>query len=326
MIIPFPYPINAIIVSLLNVLGISLALWVYWANRANNVNKGFSLMVFFILGWVNSYYFAQYSNSVFWFRTFASSVFLFFIAYYFFIVRWFLQKSGLYKIFGRFVLSYGILFSILSFTTDLIIINFDAMDGLSARPIFNSIGWWLFYIYAIILTILINWTLIKEYFNYSSDRKIKVLYFLVGFLISGILNFVFNVMLPVLSSDYRFYEFGNYSIFFLLGFVSYAIVRHSLFDIKILLSQILIFVIWSFVIVRTILSSNENELIVNILLVILILIAGSLLLKSISREKFLAEELLDKTKKNLNLEKQLREKITKKANEMIRKMEDIVKE
>ena len=49
MIIPFPYPINAILVSILDIVGISLALWVYWANKSNNVNRGFSLMVIFIL-------------------------------------------------------------------------------------------------------------------------------------------------------------------------------------------------------------------------------------------------------------------------------------
>src|SRR3989344_7809563 len=121
MIIPFPYPINAILVSILDIVGISLALWVYWANKSNNVNRGFSLMVIFILSWVTCYYFAQYGDSIFWFRLFTASVFFFFIAYYFFIVRWFLQKEGWYKFFGWFVLVYGLFFGFLAIITNLII-------------------------------------------------------------------------------------------------------------------------------------------------------------------------------------------------------------
>jgi len=40
MIIPFPYPVNTILIAILNVFGISLAFWVYWANKKEKVNRG----------------------------------------------------------------------------------------------------------------------------------------------------------------------------------------------------------------------------------------------------------------------------------------------
>jgi len=123
-----------------------------------------------------------------------------------------------------------------------------------------------------------------------------------------------------------FYELGNYSIFFLSGFVAYAIIKHKLFDIKILLSQILVLVIWIFVIIRTVLSNNQQELLLNGLLALLIFISGSLLLLSISKEKNLTIKLLEETQKSLDLEKMLREKLAKKTGEMIKRMEEIVKE
>jgi len=200
MIIPFPYPINLILVVLLDLFGLYLSFIVYWANRSSKVNRGFFLMVLFILSWVTSYYFAQYGNSIFWFRLFTASVFFFFIAYYFFIIRWFLQKENWYKVFGWFVLVYGLFCGFLSITTSLIISDFKIIDNLFVKPVFYPIGWWLFYGYAILLTIMISWILAKDYFNYSTNHQEKILYFLGGFLLSAGLNIIFNVMFPIFFS------------------------------------------------------------------------------------------------------------------------------
>ncbi len=326
MIIPFSYPINVSILTVLNIVGICLAFRVYWSNRSISVNKGFFLTVIAILAWIDFYYLAQGDNSVFWYRLSASFVFLMFIVYYFFTVRWFLGKYGWYEKFGYFVLIYSFIFAVLSITTNLIIADSEVIGSSLTKPILNPVGWWILYVFAAVVTIIINWALIKEYLVYPKENKLKFQYFIVGIVIFGGLNIIFNVILPAFFNDYRFYELGNYSVIFFLIFTAYAIVKHNLFDIKIFLSQTLVFIILVFVVARVVLSSNTQELLVNISLAILVFITGILLLSSISKEKKLTIKLLEETKKSLELEKKLREKITKKTGEMIKKMEDIVKE
>jgi len=283
-------------------------------------------MVITILGWIDFYYLAQGNNSVLWYRVSAAFVFLMFIAYYFFTVRWFLKKDGLYKKFGYFVLIYSSIFAAISMTTNLIISDSEIIGHYLTKPILNPIGWWILYVFASVVTIIINWALIKEYLVYPKENKLKFQYFIVGIVIFGGFNIIFNVILPAFLNDYRFYELGNYSVFFFLIFTAYAIVKHHLFNIKIFLSQTLVFIIWVFVVTRIVLSSNINELSINASLAVLIFIAGLLLLRSMSKENDLANKLLEETKRSLDLEKKLREGLAKKTGEMIKKMEDIVRE
>lgn len=236
---PVPFSLNTILVVLIDLLGLFLAFWVYWTNRSGKVNRGFFLMVVFILAWVTFYYLAQYSLSTLWFRLSAASVFLFFIAYYFFIVRWFLEKKRWYKILSYSVLIYGLVFAALAVKTDFIIESSETI-GLVVRPVFPPIGWWAFYGFVIFLTLLINWALIREYVKYPKERKSQIQYFLTGLLFFAGLNFVFNVILPVFFNMYRFYELGNYSAIFLLGLTAYAIVKQELFGIRVLLTALFI--------------------------------------------------------------------------------------
>ncbi len=312
MIILFPYPLNAVIVLLLDTFGICLSFWVYRANKLSKVNRGFSLMVASILAWITFYHFAQYDNSTFWYRLSVASVFLFLIAYYFFIVRWFLQKSEWYKSFGIFVLLYGLIFGILSVTTNLIIADSETLGQLLTKPVLGYLGWWILYIFAMLVTLVINWALIKDYLTYSKENKLKIQYFLMGLIIFAGLNIIFNIIIPVFFNDYRLYEIGNYSLIFFLVFTAYAIVKHKLFDVKILISQLLVFMIWTFVATRVALSTSRQELLINSSLALLVFISGILLLRSISKEKELAEKL--------------HKELSKKTGELIKKMEDIVKE
>ena len=89
------------LVVVLSALGFAMAVWVNRANPRERENQGFSLMVLFIVTWVSCYHLAQRGDPTFWFRLAACAVFLFFVTYYFFIVQWFLGKSGLpYRLFG----------------------------------------------------------------------------------------------------------------------------------------------------------------------------------------------------------------------------------
>jgi signal transduction histidine kinase len=221
-------------------LGFAMAVWVYRANPRGRENQGFSLMVLAIVSWVSCYHLAQFGDPTFWFRLAAFAVFMFFVTYYFFIVEWFLGKSGQpYRLFGIVVLLYGVVMGALALGTD-IVISGSTMVGSTVQPVFGDVGRWAFYGFVIVLTVLINWTLMREYVRFPEERRAKLQYFLIGLLLFAGFNVMFNVVLPLAFGVYAYYELGNYSVGFLLAFTAYAIVKRELFGVRALVAAIFV--------------------------------------------------------------------------------------
>jgi signal transduction histidine kinase len=221
-------------------LGFAMAVWVYRANPRKRENQGFSLMVLAIVSWVSCYHLAQFGDPTFWFRRSAFAVFMFFVTYYFFIVEWFLGKREQpYRLVGVVILLYGVVMGGLALDTD-IVIRGSATQGSTARPVFGDAGRWEFYGFVIVLTLLINWILMREYVGFPKERRAKLQYFLIGLLLFAGFNIVFNVVLPLAFDVYGYYAVGNYSVGFLLGFTAYAIVKRELFGVRALLAAIFV--------------------------------------------------------------------------------------
>jgi Ca2+/Na+ antiporter len=88
--------------------------------------------------------------------------------------------------------------------------------------------------------------------------------------------------------------------------IAYGITKHHLFNIKLLISELLVFSIWIFVIARTALSNNYQEFWINGILALLVFVAGILLMRSVSREIEMDKKLLEESHKNLDFEQRLR--------------------
>lgn len=232
--------LESYLVVLLAALGFAMAVWVYRANPRERQNQGFSLMVLSIVSWVSCYHLAQFGNSTFWFRLAAFSVFMLFVTYYFFIVEWFLGKSGPpYRLYGVVILLYGVVMGGLALGTD-VVIKGSTIAGSTVVPVFGDAGRWTFYGFVIVLILLINWILMREYVRLPEERRAKLQYFLIGLLLFTGFNIVFNVVLPLAFDHYAYYAVGNYSVAFLLGFTAYAIVKRELFGVRTVLAAIFV--------------------------------------------------------------------------------------
>jgi signal transduction histidine kinase len=225
---------------LLMLFGIAMCVWVYRANPQEPENRGFPLMMLPILSWVLFYHLAQLGNPTWWFRMTAGAVFVFFVGYYYFIVKWFLGKKGrFYDVLGRAILLYGFILGAVTVGTDLVISG-STFVGSVARPVFSAPGRWAFYSFVTIVTVFINWILIKAYLAYPKERRLRIQYFFIGMLLFAGCNIVFNVALPLLFDVYEYYEIGNYSVVFLLGFTAYAVVKQELFGIRTVLTTLFV--------------------------------------------------------------------------------------
>lgn len=289
---PMSLTLSTSLVVLLLVFGFAMSVWVYRANPKHRENRGFPLMVLAILSWVSFYHLAQFEHPTFWFRLSACSVFMFFVTYYFFIVKWFLGKEGrTYRVLDVAILIYGITLAGVAVGTN-VVVSGSAVVGSVTRPVFHEVGWWSFYGFVIAVTLYINWILLKEYFGFSEERRLKVQYFLVGLLLFAGFNIVFNVALPVAFDVYEYYEIGNYSVVFLLGFTAYAIVKRELFGIRTVLTTLFVGAI-GLLLAIDILGFTEHEAlqVFKGAVLILFLYFGYLLVQSVHREIAQREEL-----------------------------------
>jgi signal transduction histidine kinase len=284
--------LESYLVVVLAALGFAMAVWVYRANPRERENQGFSLMVLSIVAWVSCYHLAQFGNSTLWFRLAAFAVFMSFVTYYFFIVEGFLGKRGQpYRLFGVVILLYAVVMGGLALGTD-IVISGSAIAGSTVRPVFGDAGKWAFYGFVIVLALIINWILMREYVGLPEERRAKLQYFLIGLLLFTGCNIVFNVVLPLAFDNYAYYAVGNYSVGFLLGFTAYAIVKRELFGVRALLAAIFVATV-GLIQAIDLLVFTDNAAIQAFkgAALVLILCFGYMLVRSVQREVHQRERL-----------------------------------
>jgi len=294
--------IHKVIVILICAIGIWLAFWVYFTNRKSNVHRTFLLWSIFLLTWIICSHFGAYSTqislSTLFFKLTFGAVFLFIISTYFFSV-YFPREEKRYPILDKSVLILGVVFCFLSIFTNLLVKSVE-IEKWGANTILGK-GAFLFYGAIILGTFLIIGQLLKKYFLLSKEEKLRVQYFLVGVFIFSFLNLIFNIFLKLWTGSTQYYYFGNYSAIFLFGFTAYAIIKQRLFEVKVILTQILVGVMGLVLLVLPFVI--KTTLPMKILMVGVFLVycfIGYLLIKSTLREvrqkEILEEKVKERTK------------------------------
>lgn len=100
-----------------------------------------------------------------------------------------------------------------------------------------------YYYYVILISVLFVKSIYILFHNYeklSLKRKLQINYVIAGASISVVGGIICNVILP-LAGEERFYGLGTSFYIFFIGFASYAVVKHQLLDIKIVIQKSIIY-------------------------------------------------------------------------------------
>src|SRR3989344_469461 len=100
------------------------------------------------------------------------------------------------------------------------------------------------------------------------------------------------------------------------GFVSYAIVKHGLFNLKVIATQAFTVVIWVILFSKIFVSESSSDLIVDLFIFITMFIFGILLVRSVVNEVRQREKLEELTQKLKEMDKQKDEFISMAAHEL----------
>jgi len=271
------------IFALVNVItSIIIGFLILFAVPRNRVNQLFFLLCFSVAVWGYAYFLWQIANdpvtAMFWVHILMIGAIFIPFLYFHFVIRFLNLQCPI-----RWVVWLGYVFAaFFSFInwSPLFITSVDARAGFLFWPTAGSfflpflIIWVLYIIYAMLL--------LYRRFRVSSDveERAQIKFILTGSIIGyagGSTNYLLWYGIPVLP-------YGNIAVFIYTLFIAYAILKHRLFNMKVIATELIVFVLWLFVFIRMLLAQATTEWFVNGGLLFVLLIIGVVLIRSVDRE------------------------------------------
>lgn len=209
------------------------------------------------------------------------------------------------------IFSIFFIFSLLSYYPGFIATRYDQIFG--GGVFIGETGWGLV-IYTVAFLIAAIYILLKLYVSYKhspiGQKKSQLISIFYGTLILVIISAMTSFVLPSISV-FSFGGLDSIGLLFFLFFIAYAMTKHHLFDIKVITTEIITFALWIFIFIRTVIADNVQDQIINAVLLLLMLVFGTLLIKSVIREvnqrekiEKLAADLKKANTRLLDLDKQ----------------------
>ena len=139
-------------------------------------------------------------------------------------------------------------------------------------------------------------------------RKSQIRFVLFGVALYSLSAVITSLILPKFFNIFDYTLLDAPSLIFFVGFTAYSILRLHLFNIKVIATELLVFALSIFVLIRIVISENLREQIINGGLFTAIIFIGTFLIRSVinevsQREKIqlLADELTKANEQQTNL-------------------------
>lgn len=173
----------------------------------------------------------------------------------------------------------SILLFISSFKEEFIIKSY---SGTPINFILNGeIGWGLILhtIYYLVISILILGVLYNLYHtSRNSTEKNQIKYILIGSLICLTTTMVSSFILPYFST-FVFAGLDSIGFLIFLMFIAYSITRHDLFKIKVITTQIIVFLLWTLMISHILIEKDIHAMTLEIAMLAIAVIFGIILIR-----------------------------------------------
>lgn len=181
-------------------------------------------------------------------------------------------------------------FAFVSFYTDLFVSDITIPTEGEKVVFFGA----FFFLYVAYFLIIFGWAyyllLIQFYSHPDKDVRMQSLFLFVGTFTGSGVSLITNLILPWYGY-FALNWFGNASTILFVGFIFYAIIRHKLFDIKIVATELLSFGIWLLFLFRFFVSQTPSERIINIVSLFASIGLGVFIIQSVKKEIRTKEEL-----------------------------------
>lgn len=153
--------------------------------------------------------------------------------------------------------------------------------------VINTYNYILYSLYFLTLTAFAYFNLATSYQQSRREGKItegkQLKWIIIGTLVGFVFGMIFDLFLP-LFGNYRYIYIGPIFSFSMVVAIAYSIMKYHLFNIKVVATEIVVFILWVFILVRAILAETPREQFINIGLLCVMVIVGIILIQSVIRE------------------------------------------
>jgi signal transduction histidine kinase len=182
--------------------------------------------------------------------------------------------------------------------------NIQVNPGSAPHPIVGP-GIALFVVLPVLAIIAGIFLLIRKTLLTTELEQKQSLFILAGVTIMFSLIIIFNFIFPTLLGNTQFIPLSSIFTIPFVILTAYAIIKYKLFNVKVITTELITFMLWIFILVRTLLAQTGRERIIDGTLFFITVIVGTLLIKSVMREVEQREEL---AKLDLSLEDSIKQR------------------
>lgn len=184
----------------------------------------------------------------------------------------------------------------------------DVQFSLNMEPTIITDGYLhnLYSIYILVFFLLSYIILLRRAFL-ETDKllKTRLIYVFLGTLIPAVVGIITNLVLPLFGiSEYNWV--GPVIAVLLSGILMYSILKHHLFDVRVITTQILMFVLWVITFTQILTRETVSGVFVSTLVFVFTVFVGLLLVQSMIKEVKSREQLETLTVKLKEANKRLK--------------------
>lgn len=245
---------NYFIVSLVLLVNIGLSIFILFKSRGNKVRVSLFLLIVSISIWLaaNSQVDTarSYELALLWSRlTLVGPIYIPLTLYFFSL--YFTRKNPS----SQFLIINTLPAIILTlFVPTALFVENVKLESWGVQFYYGPI-YYLFGVYFFIYALVAFWQLIKIFKQATGLWKVQVRYVFLGLLTSAIVTSLTNIFLPILGVQ-QLYLFGPPSVIFFLALTTYAIVKHKLLDIRLVVLRTISYSLLVLIISSTVVGAS----------------------------------------------------------------------
>lgn len=131
----------------------------------------------------------------------------------------------------------------------------------------------------------------RKLLKFKENQKRRTGFIIVGTAGMFLLIILFNLIFPNLLNNSTYVPISASFVLPFMILTGYSIIKYHLFDIKLIATELITYFLWIFILIRTLMSNNWQDRIINIIFFIIVIIIGVLLIKSVKKEVKQREKL-----------------------------------
>lgn len=286
-------PINIAVLVVL-VLNFFLGIFVFLVKRQSKVNQYFFLFSIAATLWGLSMLFfrsmAGFTEATAFARILYASAATIPYAFLFFIRVFPEDKFNLPRKSELYLLFPFLAILALTLTPGTLILDTVAPKGAEQEIVFSLFYHSFFALYIISYFTLCYGLLLYKYIKFEGIQKQQMSYVIVGTFVATVVGVCTNLIMPLVGY-FELNWLGQVGIITMVGAISFSILKHKLFNLKIVAAQFIVYALCVSLFIRLLISSSMSDIVVNMIFLLTSVVIGFLLIKSVEAEVMQREKV-----------------------------------